>query len=76
MLHQDGADKKEKVKTKGVNSEGGLRDDTQDAVQKVGGAAGRSVGARPAAVPPRWALPQPEGPQSANSPPSLAGFQP
>lgn len=42
MLHQDGADKKEKVKTKGVNSAGGLRDDTQDAVQKVGGAAGRS----------------------------------
>lgn len=42
MLHQDGADKKEKVKTKGVNSEGGLRDDMHDAVQKVGSAAGCS----------------------------------
>ncbi|XP_052033827.1 OTU domain-containing protein 3 isoform X3 [Apodemus sylvaticus] len=42
VLHQDGADKKEKVKTKGVNSEDGLPDDVQDAVQKGGSATGCS----------------------------------
>ncbi|NP_001364020.1 OTU domain-containing protein 3 isoform 4 [Mus musculus] len=40
MLHQDGANKKEKMKTKGVDVKDGLRDDVEDAVHKVGSATG------------------------------------
>lgn len=40
MLHQDGANKKEKMKTKGVDVKDGLRDDMEDAVHKVGSATG------------------------------------
>ncbi|CAH7440839.1 OTU domain-containing protein 3 isoform X1 [Phodopus roborovskii] len=42
MLHQDGADKKEKIKTKGVDLEDCPRDEVEDAVQKVGNATGCS----------------------------------
>ncbi|XP_059111259.1 OTU domain-containing protein 3 isoform X2 [Peromyscus eremicus] len=42
MLHQDGANKKEKIKTKGVDFEDGPRDEVEDAVQKVGNATGCS----------------------------------
>ncbi|XP_034359257.1 OTU domain-containing protein 3 isoform X3 [Arvicanthis niloticus] len=40
MLHQDRTNKTEKMKTKGVDVEDGLRDDMEDAVQKVGNATG------------------------------------
>lgn len=40
MLHQDGTNKKEKMKTQGVDFEDSLRDDMEDAVQKVGNATG------------------------------------
>lgn len=43
MLHQDGASKKEKIKTKRVDFEDGLRDEVEDAVQKVVNATGCSV---------------------------------
>lgn len=42
MLHQDGPNKKEKTKTKGVDLEDGPRDEVEDAVQKVGNATGCS----------------------------------
>ncbi|KAL6067375.1 hypothetical protein STEG23_012468 [Scotinomys teguina] len=42
MLHQDGANKKEKIKTKGVDHEDDPRDEVEDAVQKVGNATGCS----------------------------------
>ncbi|XP_036034733.1 OTU domain-containing protein 3 isoform X1 [Onychomys torridus] len=42
MLHQDGANKKEKIKTKGVDFEDGPRDEVEDAVQRVGNATGCS----------------------------------
>lgn len=42
MLHQDGTSKKEKIKTKRVDFEDGLRDEVEDAVQKVVNATGCS----------------------------------
>lgn len=42
MIHQDRANEKEKSKTKGVDFEDGLRDEVEDAVQKVGNATGCS----------------------------------
>lgn len=43
MLHQDESNKREKVKTKGVDLEDDLRDEVEDAVQKVCSATGCSV---------------------------------
>ncbi|XP_005883101.1 PREDICTED: OTU domain-containing protein 3 isoform X4 [Myotis brandtii] len=43
MLHQDESNKREKVKTKGVDFEDDLRDEVEDAVQKVCNATGCSV---------------------------------
>ncbi|XP_032751411.1 OTU domain-containing protein 3 [Rattus rattus] len=40
MLHQDRTNKKEKMKTQGVDFKDSLRDDMEDAVQKVGNATG------------------------------------
>lgn len=40
MLHQDRTSKKEKMKTQGVDFKDSLRDDVEDAVQKVGNATG------------------------------------
>lgn len=40
MLHQDRTNKKEKMKTQGVDFKDSLRDDVEDAVQKVGNATG------------------------------------
>ncbi|XP_035314616.1 OTU domain-containing protein 3 isoform X2 [Cricetulus griseus] len=42
ILHQDGANKKEKIKIKGGDFEDGPRDEVEDAVQKVGNATGCS----------------------------------
>ncbi|XP_057640342.1 OTU domain-containing protein 3 isoform X1 [Chionomys nivalis] len=42
MLHQDEANKKGKIKTKGVDFEDGPKDEVEDAVQKVGNATGCS----------------------------------
>ncbi|XP_036206856.1 OTU domain-containing protein 3 isoform X2 [Myotis myotis] len=42
MLHQDESNKREKVKTKGVDFEDDLRDEVEDAVQKVCNATGCS----------------------------------
>ncbi|XP_066231362.1 OTU domain-containing protein 3 isoform X2 [Saccopteryx leptura] len=42
MLHQDGTNKREKIKTKGVDFEDDLRDEVGDAVQKVCNATGCS----------------------------------
>ncbi|KAM7098931.1 OTU domain-containing protein 3 isoform 1-T1 [Molossus nigricans] len=42
MLHQDESNKREKVKTKGVDVEDELRDEVEDAVQKVCSATGCS----------------------------------
>ncbi|KAM8788702.1 OTU domain-containing protein 3 isoform 4-T4 [Rhynchonycteris naso] len=42
MLHQDGTNKREKIKTKGVDFEDDLRDEVEDAVQKVCSATGCS----------------------------------
>lgn len=43
MLHQDDSNKREKIKTKGVDFEDDLRDEVEDAVQKVCNATGCSV---------------------------------
>lgn len=43
MLHQDESNKREKIKMKGVDSEDDLRDEVEDAVQKVCNATGCSV---------------------------------
>lgn len=43
MLHQDESDKREKVKTKGGDLDDDLRDEVEDAVQKVCTATGCSV---------------------------------
>ena len=43
MLHQDESNKREKSKAKGVNFEDDLRDEVEDAVQKVCNATGCSV---------------------------------
>ena len=43
MLHQDESNKREKSKAKGVDSEDDLRDEVEDAVQKVCNATGCSV---------------------------------
>ena len=43
MLHQDESNKREKIKTKGVDFEDDLRDEVEDAVQKVCNATGCSV---------------------------------
>lgn len=42
MLHQDESNKREKSKAKGVDSEDDLRDEVEDAVQKVCNATGCS----------------------------------
>ncbi|XP_059997196.1 OTU domain-containing protein 3 [Lagenorhynchus albirostris] len=42
MLHQDESNKREKIKTKGVDFEDDLRDEVEDAVQKVCNATGCS----------------------------------
>nr|XP_045374430.1 OTU domain-containing protein 3 isoform X3 [Camelus bactrianus] len=42
MLHQDESNKREKIKTKGVDFEDDLKDEVEDAVQKVGNATGCS----------------------------------
>ncbi|XP_025712508.1 OTU domain-containing protein 3 isoform X2 [Callorhinus ursinus] len=42
MLHQDASNKREKIKTKSVDFEDDLRDEVEDAVQKVGNATGCS----------------------------------
>nr|XP_012295610.1 OTU domain-containing protein 3 [Aotus nancymaae] len=42
MLHQDESNKREKIKIKGVDSEDDLRDEVEDAVQKVCNATGCS----------------------------------
>ncbi|XP_034812941.1 OTU domain-containing protein 3 isoform X4 [Pan paniscus] len=42
MLHQDESNKREKIKTKGMDSEDDLRDEVEDAVQKVCNATGCS----------------------------------
>ncbi|KAL1777425.1 OTU domain-containing protein 3 [Sigmodon hispidus] len=42
ILHQDDTNKKEKIRTKGVDFEDGPRDEVEDAVQKVGNATGCS----------------------------------
>lgn len=47
MLHQDEANKKGKIKTKGVDFEDGQKDEVEDAVQKVGNATGCSVSILP-----------------------------
>lgn len=47
MLHQDEANKKGKIKTKGVDFEDGPKDEVEDAVQKVGNATGCSVSILP-----------------------------
>lgn len=43
MLHQDESNKREKIKTKGIDFEDDLRDEVEDAVQKVCNATGCSV---------------------------------
>lgn len=43
MLHQDESNKREKSKTKAVDLEDDLRDEVEDAVQKVCNATGCSV---------------------------------
>lgn len=60
MLHQDGANKKEKMKTKGVDVKDGLRDDVEDAVHKVGSATGCTVSTHAQILPCRAGLPEPE----------------
>uniref|UniRef100_A0A2K5JPQ6 OTU domain-containing protein 3 n=1 Tax=Colobus angolensis palliatus TaxID=336983 RepID=A0A2K5JPQ6_COLAP len=42
MLHQDESNKREKIKTKGMDSDDDLRDEVEDAVQKVCNATGCS----------------------------------
>lgn len=69
MLHQDGANKKEKMKTKGVDVKDGLRDGVEDAVHEVGSATGCTVSIFPCSsawpleaqrLPCRASLPEPE----------------
>lgn len=43
MLHQDESNKREKNKTEGIDYEDNLRDEVEDAVQKVCNATGCSV---------------------------------